>query len=138
MKHLRQVSLAVVAVVVLGAGGFLWASHPGRSTDAATTATTPSPARVLAVDDLQQSPERFSGPIRVLGVVGGTKGSDQMFGLVDTREVEKCGTTTCAEFLLPVRWSGAMPKTGDRVTVSGKIQRSAQGLILQATAIDTQ
>lgn len=138
MRHRRLVLLTVAGVVALGGVSLLSAHHPGRSTHAATAATTQAPARVLAVNDLRQAPERFTGPIRVQGVVGGTKESDHMFGLVDTREVEKCGTTTCAEFLLPVRWTGAMPQVGEAVTVSGRLQQSARGLILRASAIDTR
>ena len=135
MKQRHLIALGIAGVTVLVAVSLLGIFEPARSRDAILPGTTPAADHVLAVDDLRNNPERFTGEIQVFGVVGGTKNSERLFGLIDKREVEACGTTSCPEFLLPVRWRGAMPPVGDEVTVTGELQLSPQGLVLEAARI---
>ena len=136
MRQRHLIALGIAGVMVLVALSLLRAFGPAPSTTAILPGTTSAADAVLAVDDLRNKPERFTGEIQVFGVVGGTKDSEHLFGLVDKREVEACGTMDCPEFLLPVRWRGAMPPVGDEVTVAGELQLSPQGLVLEATKID--
>jgi hypothetical protein len=132
MKWRRTIAASATALVALAAVGALAWTVRTRS-----SRTPPrDEGRLLAVDDLRHEPERFEGEIRVFGVVGGTKASEQMLGLIDKREVEACGTTTCPEFLLPVRWRGPMPSVGDEVAVAGVLRKSPEGLVLEATGVD--
>ncbi len=130
----RSVVLAVGLAVVLLAAAVLLA---GRLIPTASTSLPPAPG-VLMVDDLRSDPGNSPDEIVVLGVVGGISVERQRFGLIDPREVEACGTVDCAEFILPVAWDGGMPAVYELVLVTGRVQESAEGLVLAASKVVTQ
>lgn len=90
----------------------------------------------LMVDDLRAKADQGKDTISVLGVVGGRNAERSIFGLIDKREVEECGTVSCPEFLLPVHWSGDMPRMREIVVVSGTLAQSSTGLVLVAEKVE--
>ena len=88
MKRGPWVPLTVAGVVAVVVVSLVWTYRANRSTGAVLKSSAPAADRVLAVDDLKEKPERFAGEMRVFGVVGGTKASEHLFGLIDKREVE--------------------------------------------------
>ena len=122
------IGIGVILVAALGYG--LWAATHRTSDTPVHAGTGP-----LMVDELKSRPERFATEIAVSGVVGATNAALKQFGLVDTREAEKCGTVQCPEFVLPVSWEGDMPRVGEAVTVLGRVERSDGGLVLRASEV---
>jgi len=122
------IGVGVVLAAALGYG--LWV------TNHRTSAVPNGGPGLLMVDELKSRPERFAKEITVSGVVGGTNNSRKQFGLVDTREVNKCGTVECAEFVLPVSWEGEMPHVGEAVTVFGRVEGSDSGFVLRASEVN--
>ncbi len=108
---------------------------PQAPTDDAAASPTNAPGAVLSVNDLQDSSARLGDEVEVQGVVSSANADRRTFGLVDKREVDKCGTTACADFVLPVHWKGPLPRVGKQVMVVGVLKRSPAGLLLEAARV---
>ncbi len=89
------------------------------------------------VDDLMKEPDRYAGIVRLEGVVSGIFPGEQKLTLIDTREYLACGEITCASLILPVRWSGIMPKPADTVRITGEIREIDKKLIFVAQAVES-
>lgn len=100
-------------------------------------APNPQPSVVVNVDDLMASPDRYVGPIWVEGVVSFVSPGQRTLGLIDSREFAACGTTTCSSFILPIQWSGPMPRVEDIVQVVGEIQKSSGKFIFVAQVLES-
>ncbi len=115
--------------LLLAAVGFVyWSSRPAsaRAYDDST----------LMVDDLRAGPKRFLGrTAEVSGVVGSANPDRGLFGLIDAREVQECGTIHCPEFVLPVEWTGELPAPGETVSVMGEVRRTGEGLMFVASEV---
>ncbi len=131
MKGLAFFSAVILIGVVVGLAVLL--AQPDGSAPAPRSDEVSSGP--LMVDDLCTRPERFAGEIEVLGVVGGTKPSEKLFGLIDQREVTACGTADCPEFVLPVLWDREMPAVGESVSVTGRVQQTEKGFLFVAKEV---
>ena len=68
------------------------------------------PESILGVDTFMRNVDRHRGVVQVEGVVSAISEKDQTLALIDTREFQECGVTTCASLQLPVRWEGVSPR----------------------------
>ena len=128
----RRIVLSVIVVLALAGIGALWRL---RSEPARPATPVSEPGAPLMVDDLRKQPGRLGSELNVLGVVGGSSEGESIFGLIDRREVESCGTVECPEFLLPVLWKGKMPEVRQVVVVQGRLQKTSKGLVLEAVEV---
>lgn len=90
----------------------------------------------LDVELFMRDVDRFRGVVRVIGVVNTASAADQMLTLLDRREFEECGVTTCASLYLPVRWGGEMPSSGETVRIKGKTQSEGDKLVFVAQLLE--
>ena len=77
------------------------------------------------------------GPLELVGVVSATSEGEGLLGLIDCREFEECGITTCAELTLPVRWSGKMPREKETVRLRGEISEAGEKLVFVAATLES-
>ena len=91
---------------------------------------------VVGVETLMKNVDEHPGVLRVEGVVSAVSAERQSLTLIDTRELEECGVTTCAEFKLPVRWKGPMPAVRDVVRVEGEVQERDGKRVFVATGLE--
>jgi len=94
------------------------------------------PESILGVDTFMRNVERHRGIVQVEGVVSAISEKDQTLALIDTREFQECGVTTCASLQLPVRWEGAMPAGRDVVRVTGEAKEINGKLLFIAKALE--
>ena len=94
------------------------------------------PAAVLEVSTLMREIDKHKGPVRVEGVVSRVFPKDQKLGLIDAAEFRKCGVVTCADMVLPVRWSGAMPEVKNLVRLEGEIRDAGGKLEFVARSLE--
>ena len=100
------------------------------------TAKSATSSKIVHVDDLAKSPENFKGEIMLRAVVAGVRKSEGVFGVIDSREFESCGVLTCAENILPVKFSGNLPEPKAVVEITGRMVRVEKGLIIQAKRVE--
>lgn len=127
--------LGVLLVVAL-----TWYVQSQRTRALATTksASSAEEGAIIGVDELMKHTERYTGQLRVKGVVSGVATESQMISLIDMREFEECGVTSCASLTLPIRWAGQMPKVQDAILVSGEVQEAEGKLVFVAHALQNQ
>ena len=94
------------------------------------------PEPILAVDTLMRNVGHHRGVVRVLGVVSAISEKDHTLALIDTREFQECGVTTCASLQLPVRWEGALPAERDMVRITGEVKEINGKLLFIAQALE--
>lgn len=118
--------LTATVVVLLGILTLLNYSHPKSATmstgvrDTATSADNVVPDAILKVSDIQADPAAYQGTVTVTGVVAGdSKDDPKVFAIIDTAEAQACRSIGCANFYLPIRYSGAMPKQWDEINATG-------------------
>lgn len=90
------------------------------------------PVMDVGVRTLMKSPEQYAQPVRVAGVVSQVVVEAKMIGLIDLEEFKTCNKVTCASLVLPVRWAGAMPEVGQKLTATGKIQKEGERFVFIA------
>ena len=88
------------------------------------------PQGAVGVEALMKNVDQHKGSVRVEGVVSAASAERQSLTLIDTRELEECGVTTCAQLKLPVRWTGTMPPVRAIVRVDGEVQRQPDGKLV--------
>jgi hypothetical protein len=69
--------------------------------------------------DAVKSAKSLPGTLEAVGVVAKRNTSVGTFSLIDREEFRKCQSVSCANFLLPVRWSGKLPSITSVVKVKG-------------------
>ncbi|NIA21625.1 MAG: hypothetical protein GWP05_06605 [Anaerolineaceae bacterium] len=129
----------VLAAVVVAAGitySFIRQEDGPVDRGPPVTAGPDSSSKIVQVDDLAKSPEDFKGRIVLRAVVVGLKESEGVFGVIDSREFESCGRLTCAETILPVRFSGRLPGLKTVVEITGRVVRGEKGLIIDAEGVE--
>ncbi len=110
-------------------------------TNSAPSAPKPSAAKssqtnaVLSVENFMKNVDRYRGSVRVEGVVAAVSATNQMLGLIDTREFQTCGLEKCG-LSLPVRWTGPMPALGQAVHADGRVQETEGKLVLVAKTVE--
>ena len=90
----------------------------------------------VTVDRLVKEGEHLGGQLTVNGVVRSASPSDGILTLVDTEEYETCGLSDCSLFL-PVRWKGNMPGVESKVSITGSIDKTPDGLVFVASSVTT-
>ena len=90
---------------------------------------------LIGVEALMRNADRYSGVVRVEGAVSATSAAEQTLTLIDRKELEDCGVTSCARLVLPVRWTGPMPAVRDLVEAEGQIAREGGRLIFAARTL---
>ena len=93
-------------------------------------------AAPLEVDTLK-SAKSLPGTLEVVGVVAKRNTSTGTFSLIDREEFRKCQSVSCANFLLPVRWSGKLPLITSVVKVKGAVRDTKEGKFLFAESVET-
>lgn len=134
MKRSLPVSIAIIAV--LAAAWFVGDRVSGRSTSGGPAASAGSPTDVLGVEQFMKAVDRPQGVVRVEGVVSSASASDRLLTLIDRREFEECGVTTCAALYLPVRWSGPMPSVTELVRLEGQTMHEGGKLVFVARQVE--
>lgn len=99
--------------------------------DAAASSKT-----VISVNDFMKNVDRYRGQVSLEGVVSAVVPEQQAISLIDTKEFEACGVTTCAQLTLPVQWRGPMPAVSDLVRVEGQAQEVKGKLMLVADKVE--
>ena len=138
MKSL--LSVVITLVVVIG-GVLVWrtvsAGHQSQPTPTGEVVME-APLEYespVHVGDFMKSVDSYDGSVSVAGVVSVVSAEDGLLALIDLREFEECGTTSCASLSLPVRWSGTMPSVANAVQVDGEIERAGEKLVFVAHQI---
>ncbi len=141
----RWLIMIVVAVLLVGTGLWWLALNEqevasGFATQAATTRTVPESTKsetpIVGVDHFMRNVNRYEGAVRVQGIVSAADANSNMLALIDVSEFQACQTTTCAQLILPVRWSKDMPKIAETVVVTGSVQESGGKRILAASDVE--
>ncbi len=94
------------------------------------------PQAILGVDDFMKNMDRYQGQVSLEGVVSAITPEQQAISLIDAKEFQACGVTTCARLILPVRWRGPMPAVRDLVRVEGQAQEIKGKLMFVADKLD--
>ncbi len=111
-----------------------WYGCGAQQSKSDTTAQTISS---MSVDQLVKDGEHVTGSLTVSGVVRSASTSDGILTLIEAKEYETCGLSNCGLFV-PLRWSGDLPAVEAKVSVTGAIEKSADGLVLVASAVTTE
>lgn len=111
----------VVLTMSLSTTTMAASSPPAPNTDAQPTAVeTP----VIEVDSLIKAPEKYPGAIRVRGMVRKVYSKEQRLGLIDAHYLSCCTTPCDSGSLLPVTWTGDMPRIRALVLVTGETRQA--------------
>ncbi len=128
----------IVWCVVVAAVGCSAMAQTGPKAKAAT----PAPAAearsnaVLGVNKFMRDVDSYPGRVQVEGIVKTVSAKSQSLGLGDCEGCGKCEAGSCAELVLPVRWTGAMPSVGQAVRVTGEVQKKKGKLTFLASAVE--
>ena len=95
-----------------------------------------SPQAVSGVDDFMKNVDRHRGKVSLEGVVSAVAPEQQTISLIDAKEFQACGVTTCAQLTLPVQWRGPVPAVGDLVRVEGQAQEVKGKLMFVADKLE--
>ncbi len=130
----RTLAIILVATGAVGLGGYVLVRKPGEPTEA----DMPNSSGVLTVKQVCDKPEKFPEQIKILGVVSQVEEDQALFGLVDKTEGLSYLADECSDCLMPVSWNGPMPQIGQTITVTGRIEKSPQGLVVAASKVEKQ
>lgn len=92
-----------------------------------------APLEIEAVKSAKSLP----GTLEVVGVVAKRNTSTGTFSLIDREEFRKCQSVSCANFLLPVRWSRKLPSIASVIKVKGAVRDTKEGKFLFAETVET-
>jgi hypothetical protein len=95
-----------------------------------------APPKVLGVDEFMNNVDRYGGKVNLEGVVSAVVPEQQAISLIDAKEFQACGVTTCAQLTLPVQWRGPMPAVRDLVRVKGQAQEIKGKLMFVAEKLE--
>lgn len=119
------------------ATGVLWFTRgavPGAAEPGASLARQVQAPGVVGVEELMRNVERHQGNVTVEGVVQAV--SEGTLCLIDKSEFSRCGVTTCADLVLPVKWSGKNLSVQEVVRVTGRVREQAGKLVFVASALE--
>ena len=97
---------------------------------------TPVVAAAPLEVDAVKSARSLPGTLEVVGVVAQRNSSTGTFSLIDREEFRKCQSVGCADFLLPVRWSGKLPSVTSVIKVKGAVRDTKEGKFLFADMVE--
>lgn len=132
--RLKSLVFGWAALAAIVAGTLLL---QGRNTSLSRIRTR-SENPVVGVETLMKAPNRYRGPIQVEGVVSAVSPERHTLALIDRKEFDECGETTCAPLTLPVQWPGPMPAVRDMVLLQGEIRSVDGKRIFVASALKKQ
>ena len=98
-------------------------------------ATETSSSAVVGVESLMKSPDKYPGVIQVEGAVSSVSPKKGTMTLIDKNELEECGVTNCAEYVLPVQWKGLFPTVKEIVRIRGHVKKVNGKRIFVATSL---
>ena len=90
----------------------------------------------LGVEEYMKHADRHHGSVIVEGVVTSASKAKGMLSLVDRKEYDACGLSACAEYTLPIRWTGAMPDLKATVRVTGEAKTAGRKLVFVASSVN--
>lgn len=132
---------ALIAILVLGRGGFRAGSKLPESAAQATSAPTvlPNGMKAVGVAAVYQDPTSYAGPVAIEGIVHEVFPSRGAFILIDVREFETCGLV-CPNEKVPVfapsdEFNGQMPAVKDHLVAIGDLRTKGQGFEFTAREI---
>lgn len=112
----------IVATVVLAAALRSTAVVAAPPPPVGQGASASEQPKVVEVDDLMKAPDKYQGAIRVRGMVRKVFANEKRLALLDSHFANCCSTPCDSEKLLPVAWTGEMPRLRAMVVFSGEIQ----------------
>jgi len=92
--------------------------------------------KVLGVDEFMKNVDLYRGKVNLEGVVSALAPEQQAISLIDAKEFQDCGVTTCAQLTLPVQWRGPMPAVRDLVRVEGQAREVKGKLMFVADKLE--
>ncbi len=99
-----------------------------------------SPPKVLGIDDFMKNVDRYRAKVSLEGVVSTVAPEQKAVSLIDAKEFQACGVTTCAQscaqLTLPVQWGGPVPSVGDLVRLEGQAQEIKGKLMFVADKLE--
>jgi hypothetical protein len=122
----------IVAAVTALALAFLLIFSPGLQAGKAAA----SRQAILGVDEFMKNVDRYRGKVSLEGVVSAVASEQQAISLIDAKEFQACGVTTCAQLTLPVQWRGPVPSIGDLVRIEGQAQEVKGKLMFVADKLE--
>lgn len=111
----KSLGVVAIALVLIGAG---WGVHwlTSKPSEKSKTEAAASKAKIVDVDEVVNSPEKFAGFIGVKGTIGKVDEKNLAFTL-------GC-EDACIE--MPVKFSGRLPKEGANVIAYGEVKKTEQ------------
>ena len=92
---------------------------------------------LIHVDDLVKMPQGFRGHIVLRAVVARVNKPQGVFGVIDAREYESCGSLSCCDQpILPIKFAGDLPEPKTFVRITGRVARSEKGLVFEARGVE--
>lgn len=91
---------------------------------------------LLGVDEFMKNVDRYRDKVSLEGIVSAIVPEQQAVSLIDAKEFQACGVTTCAQLTLPVQWRGPMPAVRDLVRVEGQVQEVKGKLMFVADKLE--
>lgn len=133
---MKRVFLFAGVVLVLSFALLAWRLRPQAKQLAGGTVTADGAMPVVGVEALMHEVHRYRGTLQIEGAVSAASAETHMLALIDTKELEQCGVTTCAPLSLPVRWTGTLPAVGQLVRIEGSVSESDGKLVFIAQTLD--
>ncbi len=132
-----KTKLIVWCVVVAAVGCSAMAQTAPKPKTAAPAAVAEArSSAVLGVNKFMRDVDSYPGRVQVEGIVKTVSAKSRSLGLGDCEGCGKCEAGSCAELVLPVRWTGAMPSIGQGVRVTGEVQKKRGKLTFVASAVE--
>lgn len=108
---MKKYFFALAAIILIA--GFAFTSFSNGKTKVIKSG-------ILSLNDIKGDPFAYKGTITITGVVAGVSRQDpKVFAIIETAEAVTCKLTGCANFYLPVKYEGSIPKEWDEVNVTG-------------------
>jgi hypothetical protein len=133
-----RVAVAVAGLITVTGIGWAFVHGGGEiaAEPQASTAKEETKTAIVQVDELAERPSEHAGEITLRGVVARVSEDAGLFSVIDSREFESCGTVTCAEHYLPVKFSGEIPKPKTVVQIIGRTVKTEKGFVFEAERLD--
>jgi len=133
----RRFMKAILIVWLVGAAAVTGVVAQGNTNAAAGSGPAAAHTNVvLGVEKFMRGVDGYRGRVQVEGVVQKVSAKSKSVALIDVEEFRQCGLADCAELVLPVRWTGAMPSAGQAVRVSGEVQKPKGRLVFVASELE--
>ncbi len=126
-RYAKALSIAVITVILL-------VFSIGQGLQAGEVVT--SLPKVLGVDAFMKNVDHYRGKVSLEGVVSTVAPEQKAVSLIDAKEFQACGVTTCAQLTLPVQWRGPVPSVGDLVRIEGQAQEIKGKLMFVADKME--